>query len=69
MITKELENTLNLAVVEATKRQHEYVTLEHLLLALLNDPTLSFIPGNPVGSFNTTGISGTSLFGGVGTSG
>jgi len=39
MITKELENTLNLAVAEATKRQHEYVTLEHLLLALLHDPT------------------------------
>src|SRR4030095_3883017 len=39
MITKELENTLNLAVAEATARQHEYVTLEHLLLALLNDPT------------------------------
>ena len=39
MITKELENTLNLAVAEATTRQHEYVTLEHLLLALLSDPT------------------------------
>ena len=39
MITKELENTLNLAVAEATTRQHEYITLEHLLLALLNDPT------------------------------
>jgi ATP-dependent Clp protease ATP-binding subunit ClpA len=39
MITKELENTLNLAVAEATMRQHEYVTLEHLLLALLSDPT------------------------------
>jgi ATP-dependent Clp protease ATP-binding subunit ClpA len=39
MITKELENTLNLAVAEATTRQHEYVTLEHLLLALLADPT------------------------------
>src|SRR5215211_787370 len=39
MITKELENTLNLAVAEATARQHEYVTLEHLLLALLSDPT------------------------------
>ena len=38
MITKELENTLNLAVAEATTRQHEYVTLEHLLLALLSDP-------------------------------
>jgi ATP-dependent Clp protease ATP-binding subunit ClpA len=39
MITKELENTLNLAVAEATARQHEYVTLEHLLMALLSDPT------------------------------
>ena len=39
MITKELENTLNLALAEATTRQHEYVTLEHLLLALLNDPS------------------------------
>ena len=39
MITKELENTLNLAVAEATTRQHEYITLEHLLLALLIDPT------------------------------
>jgi ATP-dependent Clp protease ATP-binding subunit ClpA len=39
MITKELENTLNLAVAEATARHHEYVTLEHLLLALLSDPT------------------------------
>lgn len=39
MITKELENTLNLAVAEATTRQHEFVTLEHLLLALLDDPT------------------------------
>src|ERR1041384_801914 len=39
MITKELEKTLNLALTEATTRQHEYVTLEHLLLALLNDPT------------------------------
>jgi ATP-dependent Clp protease ATP-binding subunit ClpA len=39
MITKELENTLNLAVAEATTRQHAYVTLEHLLLALLSDPT------------------------------
>ncbi len=39
MITKELENTLNLAVADATTRQHEFVTLEHLLLALLHDPT------------------------------
>ena len=41
MITKELENTLGAAVEEAIKRRHEYVTLEHLLLALLNDRTAS----------------------------
>ena len=41
MITKELENTLSAAVEEAIKRRHEYVTLEHLLLALLNDRTAS----------------------------
>src|ERR1043165_7688107 len=53
MITKELENTLNLAVAEATKRQHEYVTLEHLLLALLNDPTASDVIYACGGSLNT----------------
>lgn len=37
MITKELENTLRNAVKEASDRHHEYVTLEHLLLALLSD--------------------------------
>lgn len=41
MITKELENTLSAAVEEAIKRRHQYVTLEHLLLALLNDRTAS----------------------------
>src|ERR1043165_9041545 len=53
MITKELENTLNLAVAEATKRQHEYVTLEHLLLALLNDPTARDVIYACGGSLNT----------------
>ncbi len=37
MLTKELEETLGLAVDEAVKRRHEYVTLEHLLFALLED--------------------------------
>ncbi len=37
-ITKELESTLELAFAEARRRRHEYVTLEHLLLALLADP-------------------------------
>jgi ATP-dependent Clp protease ATP-binding subunit ClpA len=37
MITKELEATLNRAVSEAMKRRHEFLTLEHVLLALLED--------------------------------
>jgi len=37
MISKELQNTLNLAYTEAKKRRHDYLTLEHLLYALLQD--------------------------------
>ena len=37
MLTKELEETLSFAVDEAVRRKHEYVTLEHLLYALLED--------------------------------
>ncbi|MGI9035375.1 MAG: ATP-dependent Clp protease ATP-binding subunit ClpA [Pyrinomonadaceae bacterium] len=39
MLTKELEETLGVAVDEAVKRRHEYVTVEHLLYALLADNT------------------------------
>lgn len=35
MISPELESSLNLAVSEAARRGHEYVTVEHVLLALL----------------------------------
>jgi ATP-dependent Clp protease ATP-binding subunit ClpA len=41
MITKELQETLNFAAMEAIRRRHEYVTLEHLLYALLHDGTAS----------------------------
>ncbi|MCU0240071.1 MAG: ATP-dependent Clp protease ATP-binding subunit ClpA [Pyrinomonadaceae bacterium] len=37
MLTRELEETLSFAVDEAVKRRHDYVTLEHLLFALLDD--------------------------------
>jgi ATP-dependent Clp protease ATP-binding subunit ClpA len=39
MLTKELQETLSAAVEEAVQRRHEYVTLEHLLFAMLNDST------------------------------
>lgn len=38
-LSKELEETLNSAVDEALKRRHEYVTLEHLLYAMLTSET------------------------------
>src|SRR6478735_4079703 len=34
---RELEQTLHNALAEATKRRHEYATLEHLLIALIDD--------------------------------
>ncbi|HEX8144456.1 MAG TPA: ATP-dependent Clp protease ATP-binding subunit ClpA [Pyrinomonadaceae bacterium] len=41
MITRELQATLGVAVNEAIKRRHEYITLEHLLFALLQEKTAS----------------------------
>ena len=41
MISKELEGTLNVALKEAKRRRHEYVCLEHLLYALLQDKDAS----------------------------
>jgi len=37
MISRELEATLSLAVREAARRRHEFLTLEHVLFALLHD--------------------------------
>jgi ATP-dependent Clp protease ATP-binding subunit ClpA len=42
-ISKELEATLQHAISEARRRRHEYLTVEHLLLALLADPVASRI--------------------------
>jgi ATP-dependent Clp protease ATP-binding subunit ClpA len=39
MISKELSATLGFAVREAKKRRHEYVSIEHILFAVLYDPT------------------------------
>ncbi len=39
MITRELQATLNSAADEAIRRKHEFLTLEHLLFAILKDPT------------------------------
>ncbi len=39
MISKELSATLGFAVREAKRRRHEYVSIEHVLYALLHDET------------------------------
>lgn len=37
MLSKDLEVTLNLAFRDARTKRHEYMTVEHLLLALLDN--------------------------------
>ncbi|MGE0386031.1 MAG: ATP-dependent Clp protease ATP-binding subunit ClpA [Gammaproteobacteria bacterium] len=39
MLSRELEVTLNMAFKDARERRHEFMTVEHLLLALLDNPT------------------------------
>ena len=39
MLSKELEFTLNLAFKEAREKHHEFMTVEHLLFALLGNPS------------------------------
>ena len=39
MLSKELESTLNSAFRDAREKRHEFMTVEHLLLALLDNPT------------------------------
>jgi len=38
MLSKDLEFSINLAFREARERRHEFMTIEHLLLALLDNP-------------------------------
>ncbi len=39
MIAQELEVSLHMAFVEARQKRHEFITVEHLLLALLDNPS------------------------------
>lgn len=41
MFCQSLEETLNLAYLVAKEKQHEFITLEHLLLALLDSPEIA----------------------------
>jgi len=39
MFSREFENTLNIAANTARSKLHEFITVEHLLLALIDDPS------------------------------
>ena len=41
MIAQELEVSLHMAFVEARQKRHEFITVEHLLLALCDNPSAS----------------------------
>jgi ATP-dependent Clp protease ATP-binding subunit ClpA len=41
LISQELEVSLHMAFVEARRLHHEFLTVEHLLLALLDNPSAS----------------------------
>jgi ATP-dependent Clp protease ATP-binding subunit ClpA len=41
MIAQELEVSLHMAFMEARQKRHEFVTVEHLLLAMLDNPSAS----------------------------
>jgi ATP-dependent Clp protease ATP-binding subunit ClpA len=43
MLSKELEASLNIAFNEARSKRHEYITVEHLLLALLDNASASSV--------------------------
>lgn len=53
MISKELSATLGFAVREAKKRRHEYVSIEHVLFAVLHDSTGMEIIENCGGNITT----------------
>ncbi len=55
MLTKELEETLSFAVDEAVRRANEYVTLEHLLYALIDDKSARDILYNCGGKLEEIG--------------
>jgi ATP-dependent Clp protease adapter protein ClpS len=43
MIAQELEVSLHMSFVEARQKRHEFITVEHLLLALLDNPAAAHV--------------------------
>ena len=42
MLSQELEFVLNQAFIKATEKHQEFITIEHLLLALLGNPSAGY---------------------------
>ncbi len=53
MLSQELEFSLNAAIQQARDQRHEYITVEHLLLALLDNPTAARVLRACGGSIET----------------
>ncbi len=47
MIAQELEVSLHMAFVDARQQKHEFITVEHLLLALLDNPSAATGAASP----------------------
>lgn len=45
MLNQELELSLNMAFARAREHRHEFMTVEHLLLALLSNPAARSVGG------------------------
>ncbi|WP_373054393.1 Clp protease N-terminal domain-containing protein, partial [Thioalkalivibrio sp.] len=43
MLDKELEFSLNMVFKEAREKRHEFVTVEHLLMALAQNPSAATV--------------------------
>ncbi|MCP5266027.1 MAG: ATP-dependent Clp protease ATP-binding subunit ClpA [Burkholderiaceae bacterium] len=52
MIAQELEVSLHMAFVEARQQRHEFITVEHLLLALLDNPSAADVLRNCAASID-----------------
>ncbi|MCF8067470.1 MAG: ATP-dependent Clp protease ATP-binding subunit ClpA [Desulfobacterales bacterium] len=63
MISKELSEALGFAVREAQKRRHEYVSVEHILFAILNNESGVEIVEKCGGSINNLNIALEKFFG------
>ena len=55
MLNQELELSLNMAFARAREHRHEFMTVEHLLLALLSNPSAR----EALDNFKTACLKGT----------